>query len=73
MFTFQLPTLITVITTAAIDAINPCAIGVLILMISVILASGGSRKRLVLLGFLYIFSIFVVYLAAGIGLVYYFQ
>ncbi len=73
MFALELPTLITVVATAAIDAINPCAIGVLILMISVILASQGSRKRLVLLGFLYIFVIFAVYLAAGLGLIYYFQ
>ena len=49
----QLPTLLTVITTAAIDAINPCAIGVLILMVSVILTSGGSRRRLLLLGLLF--------------------
>ena len=69
----QLPTLLTVITTAAIDAINPCAIGVLILMVSVILTSGGSRRRLLLLGLLYILSIFLVYLAAGLGLVYFFQ
>ena len=73
MLTSQLPTFITVVTTAAIDAINPCAIGVLILMVSVILASGGSRKRLALLGSLYVFTIFVTYLAAGLGLVYYFQ
>lgn len=70
-FESQLPTLITVVTTAAIDAINPCAIGVLILMVSVVLASGGSRKRLLLLGGLYVLSIFLVYLAAGLGLVYF--
>ena len=68
----QLPTIITVIATAAIDSINPCAIGVLILMISVVLTSGGSTKRMIGLGLLYIFSIFTVYLAAGIGLAYYF-
>ncbi len=68
----QLPTILTVIITAAIDSINPCAIGVLILMISVILGSGGSIKRMVFLGFVYTASVFVVYLAAGIGLVYYF-
>ncbi|MBI2047514.1 MAG: hypothetical protein HYT27_00075 [Parcubacteria group bacterium] len=73
MLTFQLPTFITVITTAAIDAINPCAIGVLILMVSVVLASGGSKKRLLLLGSLYVSAIFIVYLAAGLGLVYFFQ
>lgn len=73
MLISQLPTLITVITTAAIDAVNPCAIGVLILMISVIIASGSSRKRLILLGSLYVFSIFIVYLVAGLGLTYFFH
>ena len=32
-----LPALTVVITAAAIDSINPCAIGVLILMVSVVL------------------------------------
>lgn len=68
----QLPTLITVIVTAAIDSINPCAIGVLILMISVVLASGRSVRRLLILGGVYIFAILLVYLLAGIGLTYYF-
>lgn len=72
MLEAQLPILLTVLATAAIDAINPCAIGVLILMISVILTSGGSTKRLLWLGFLYTFSVFVVYLLAGLGLAYFF-
>lgn len=69
--TAQLPTLFTVITTAAIDAINPCAIGVLILMVSVIMTSGGSRRRLLALGGLYVASVFLVYLLAGLGLTYF--
>ncbi|MCH7883098.1 hypothetical protein IIA95_01630 [Patescibacteria group bacterium] len=72
MLEAQLPILLTVMATAAIDAINPCAIGVLILMISVILSSGGSTKRLLWLGFLYTLSVFTVYLLAGLGLAYFF-
>lgn len=68
-----LPTLVTVITTAAIDSINPCAIGVLILMISVMLAGKQSTKRMLLLGSLYVSSVLVVYLLAGLGLMYYFS
>ena len=49
-----LPTLGTVVATAAIDSINPCAIGVLILMISVMLAGKQSTKKMLLLGSLYI-------------------
>jgi cytochrome c biogenesis protein CcdA len=67
----DLPTLSVVVGSAAIDSINPCAIGVLILMVSVVLGGKGSVKRLLLLGGLYIFSIFVTYLLAGLGLIYF--
>ncbi len=66
----DLPTIGLVVASAAIDSINPCAIGVLILMISVILGQGGSTKKLLINGFAYIFAIYVTYLAAGLGLVY---
>lgn len=67
-----LPTIGVVLVTAAIDSINPCAIGVLILMISVLMASKQSIGRMLLLGGLYIFSVLVVYFLAGLGLIYYF-
>lgn len=66
-----LPALTTVLGAAVIDSINPCAIGVLILMISVLLATRQSTKKMVLLGSLYIFSVFLTYLLAGLGLVYF--
>src|SRR3989338_3594829 len=66
-----LPALATVVTTAAVDSINPCAIGVLILMISVMLVAKQSTKRMLLLGFLYVSSVLTVYLLAGLGLMYY--
>lgn len=69
----DLPTLTVVIGAAALDSINPCAIGVLILMVSVVLSGGGSTKRLLKLGFAYIFAIFATYLIAGLGLVYFFS
>ncbi len=68
----DLPTLGLVIGSAAIDSINPCAIGVLILMVSVILGSGKGTKKLIVTGMAYIFAIYVTYLAAGLGLVYFF-
>ncbi len=68
----DLPTLTLVITSAAIDSINPCAIGVLILMVSVILGQGGGTKKLLTNGLAYIFAIFATYLVAGLGLVYFF-
>jgi len=69
----DLPTLGLVIGSAAIDSINPCAIGVLILMVSVVLGQGGSPKRLLKVGTAYIFAIFATYLVAGLGLVYFFS
>ena len=68
-----LPQLATVVTTAAIDSINPCAIGVLILLISVMLAGKQSTKRMLLLGGLYVSSVLIVYLLAGLGLMYFFS
>ena len=67
----HLPTLGLVLGSAAVDSINPCAIGVLILMISVILGNQKSTGQMLLLGGVYIFSIFVTYLLAGLGLLYF--
>ncbi len=69
----DLPTLGLVVGSAAIDSINPCAIGVLILMVSVVLGQGGSPSRLLKVGSAYIFAIFFTYLIAGLGLVYFFS
>jgi len=71
MIETHLPTLITVLTTAAIDSINPCAIGVLILMISVVLTGGRSLKRMLVLGMFYIGAVALTYLIAGLGLIYF--
>ncbi len=67
-----IPTLLTIVITALIDSINPCAIGVLILMCTVLLAGKQSAKRLFVLGSVYILSVMTVYLVAGLGLVYFF-
>lgn len=69
----DLPQLSIVIGAAAIDSINPCAIGVLILMVSVVLGQGGSPRRLLTVGAAYIFAIFATYLIAGLGLIYFFS
>lgn len=66
----DIPTLGLVVTSAAIDSINPCAIGVLILMVSVIMGQGGGTRKLLLNGGAYIFAIFATYLLAGLGLIY---
>lgn len=71
MTDIHLPTLGLVLGSAAIDSINPCAIGVLILMISVILGGHKSVGRMLFLGGLYIFSIYLTYLLAGLGLLFF--
>jgi cytochrome c biogenesis protein CcdA len=65
----SLPTALTVIITALVDSINPCAIGVLILLISVMLATRQSRSKMFLLSVLYIGTVGVIYFIAGFGLV----
>lgn len=71
MLESQLPAIITIVTTAAVDAINPCAIGVMILMISVVMSGGKKTGRLLALGSIYIAAVFSTYLLAGLGLTYF--
>lgn len=66
-----LPALGVVITTAVIDSINPCAIGVMILMLSVLLSAKQNTKKILFLGGAYIFAVFTVYFLAGLGLIYF--
>ncbi len=66
----NLPTLGLIIGTAAIDSINPCAIGVLILMIAVILGK-GTMRRMLFLGSIYVLAVMLTYLLAGLGLLYF--
>jgi cytochrome c biogenesis protein CcdA len=69
----SLPTLPVVITTALIDSINPCAIGVLILLIATLIGLSKNRRKMLVVGMIYISAVFVTYLAAGFGLLYFIQ
>ena len=60
-------TLSAVVAGAAVDAINPCAFAVLILLISAILAS-GARRRALYAGLAFTLSIFISYYLMGLGL-----
>ena len=57
-----------VIITALVDSINPCAIGVLVLLISTLLGLMHDKKRLLWVGTLYIVVIYITYFMAGLGL-----
>jgi len=60
-------TLGAVIGAAAVDAINPCAFAVLIILISTISAK-IDRKKALYSGLAFSFAIYVAYLLMGIGL-----
>ena len=67
----SLPQMGVVIFTAAIDSINPCAIGVLILLLTTLLANLKNKARMLLIGIVYITAVFVTYLLAGLGLIFF--
>ena len=56
-----------VISAAVVDAINPCAFAVLIILVSTILAS-KKRKRALFAGLAFSLAIFLSYLLMGVGL-----
>jgi len=56
-----------VLTAAAVDAINPCAFAVLIILLTTVLA-GRDRRKALLAGLAFTFSIYLSYLMMGIGL-----
>lgn len=71
MIDIHLPTLGVVLGSAAIDSINPCAIGVLILMISIIISQRKSIKRMLFITGIYILAIYITYFLAGLGLIFF--
>ncbi len=52
---------------ALVDAINPCAFAVLIILMATVLA-GGQRRRAWLSGLAFIAAVYISYLAMGFGL-----
>ncbi len=56
-----------VLLAAAVDAINPCAFAVLIILLTTILAT-KSKRRALLAGIAFTTSIFISYVLMGVGL-----
>lgn len=54
--------------TGFLDGIHPCAIAILIFFIAFLLTLQRSMKNVLTLGLVYIFVIFLTYLAIGVGL-----
>jgi len=73
-FTETKLTLAKVLSLALIDAINPCALAVLSLMLITILAYNPQKKRNVLLaGLAFVVSVFIMYLFYGLIIIRSFQ
>lgn len=64
-------TLPVVLIAAAIDSINPCAIGVLLFLATVMLKVSSQRGALLRLGTVYITTVYVVYTLSGLGLIWF--
>lgn len=65
-------TIPTVVIAALADSINPCAFSVMVFLLLSLLAI-GARKRMLKVGIVYITTVYIVYLAAGLGLLAVFQ
>lgn len=61
-------TLGAVLGGAIIDAWNPCAIGVLLLLVSLILSAADKRPYLWLFGLFYVAGVYLTYFLIGLGL-----
>lgn len=61
-----------VVSAALIDSVNPCAFSVLIFLL-ISIAAVSSRRRMILVGGMYIAAVFILYLVSGIGLTTVFQ
>lgn len=58
----------TVIITALVDSINPCAIGVLVLLVSALLVLSEHKRKMLTTGIIYVTAVFITYFLAGLGL-----
>ena len=67
-------TLAKVASLALVDAVNPCALAVLLLMLTAIMAyNPGSKKKILLAGLAFVASIFVIYFFYGLAIIRLFQ
>jgi cytochrome c biogenesis protein CcdA len=64
-------TLWVVLVAAAIDSINPCAIGVLLFLSTVLLRVSADKRALVQMGALYVLTVYLVYILSGLGLIWF--
>lgn len=51
-----------------VDGVNPCAIGMMVMLLGYLLTFANKPKRVVTTGLLYVGTVFVTYLVVGLGL-----
>ncbi len=59
------------LSTAIVDSINPCAIGVLLLLLGVLIKHSKEKRKLVKIASIYIAAVYLVYMLAGLGLIWF--
>jgi cytochrome c biogenesis protein CcdA len=59
---------ITIIGAGLVDGINPCAFTVIVFFISFLALQGYKKKELTVIGFSFIFAVFLTYLLIGLGI-----
>src|SRR3989344_1740152 len=64
-------TLPIVLTTAAVDSINPCAIGVLLLLLGVLLKHSKDKHKMLKIASIYTVIVYITYLLSGLGLIWF--
>ena len=57
-----------VIAAAVVDSVNPCAIGVALLLLC-FAELAGSRRRLIEVGMTYVIAVYLTYFSLGLGLI----
>jgi cytochrome c biogenesis protein CcdA len=65
-----LPTFAAVVVTAAIDSINPCAIGVALLLVAT-LVKQDRRSEILKIGLIYVTAVYITYFVAGLGILHF--
>ncbi len=67
-------TLAKIVSLALVDAVNPCAFAVLLLLLTAILAyNPGNRRSILLAGLMFITAVFVMYFTYGLIFIKFFQ
>ncbi|MFH1269687.1 MAG: hypothetical protein ABIH75_01330 [Candidatus Omnitrophota bacterium] len=59
---------VAVISAGLTDGINPCAFTVIVFFISFLSLQGYRKRELIIIGLTFIFTVFITYLAIGVGL-----